>query len=62
MSKSLALQTNTGSFNWVIGALVIGLIIWFITKNKLAYNEESVTIQRDERGRIAGMTVHRSAK
>jgi len=63
MSKSLALKTtNTSNYNWIIGVIVIGIIVWFISKNKLAYNEETVTIARDDKGRIAGMTVHRSAR
>ena len=45
----------------LIGVVLIALI-WFIMKNRVAqYNEERVVIERDERGRIAAMSVHRSA-
>ena len=66
MSKALIRQNSslTGSNIWIL-VLVIGLV-WLVAKGGLLstaqYNEESVTIARDERGRIAGMTVHRSAQ
>ena len=53
-------RLNTSTI--LLGLIVIGLIIWFMRRNKVAqYNAEKVTIQRDERGRIQGLTVNRSA-
>ena len=59
MSKAIVkYQPNT----LIVAALAI-LIIYLIMRNRgiAQYNAETVTIQRDERGRIAGMTVHRAA-
>jgi len=57
--RGTGLTTNNNTLIMVVILAVIAM--WYISKNKLAYNAETVTVQRDARGRIAGMTVNRSA-
>ena len=64
MKRSLVRYNNPPSGTALLfGVAIIGLIIWLITKSRAVaqYNEERVVIERDERGRIAAMSVHRSA-
>ena len=64
MSRALTkYSTSMSSTTTIIGLVLLALLIWFSLKNRVAqYNEERVVIERDSRGRIAAMSVHRSAK
>ena len=62
MRRSLVRHESKVSQTTVlIGIVVIAVVIWIIMSRSAQYNAETVTIQRDARGRIAGMTVNRSA-
>jgi len=60
MSKTLTKYRPT-EMTWAIGLVFFGLMIWFISRGRSQYNEERVTIERDEKGRIASLSVNRSA-
>ena len=52
---------SSGIPGWLILAGLVALAIWLIPKLKVAsYNAERVELERDERGRIKALTVHRS--
>jgi len=55
-----ASSINTGTI--IVAVIIVGIIVWAMNKNRLQYNAEEVVISRDDRGRIAGMKVHRSAQ
>ena len=60
-SRSLV-KSQMSSSTMLIGLALVVLIIWLIKKSGIAqYNEERVVIERDSRGRIAALSVHRSA-
>lgn len=57
---------SKSSGNMMFGLIILAVVLFLIFKSGgigsiNQYNAETVTIQRDERGRIAGMTVNRSA-
>ena len=62
-NRSLIRYQRNPPATLLIGVVLIGLLIWVIMKKNqaLQYNEERVVIERDVRGRIAAMSVHRSA-
>lgn len=60
MSNFLPVKSNSG-FSIIVVIALIAFAVYLMTKNKGQYNAEQVSIQRDERGRIAGMTINRSA-
>ena len=64
LSKYKGLPVTNPSYNWIVMLALAALVVWFIYRTKAIaqYNEERVVIERDERGRIAAMSVHRSAK
>ena len=63
MRKSLVKYERNppAKYDWLIGLALVGLIVWLVFKGKSQYNEERVEIERDERGRIRAMVVHRTA-
>ena len=55
------ISNKYGSVGLILIVALALLTMWLISRGKSQYNEEKVVIERDERGRIAGMSVHRSA-
>jgi len=64
MTKQMIRYNPTSSTSTMLIFVVLAIVAWFVYKKSSVaqYNEETVSIARDERGRIASMTVHRSAK
>jgi hypothetical protein len=59
MSKKLVKYSpKVTTTQLIVFIIVVGALIWFLKSKN--YNEETVSIQRDGRGRIAKMIVNRS--
>ena len=64
--KRSAPISKSSNLNWVIGLALVGLVVWFLLKNKGAstqyLNKEEWDISYDENGLPTKITIHRDAR